>query len=221
MMSDYRKTYEKPRRRVSSYIDDATNNLKNARTLGYKEALDDAYRDLHSSKFFSQLPIGHARNDRIYPVPLMVYGAVKSAGRPGVKPIEFPLRHNLNQKLPDEFLKEVIDYELEEDKDLEKYIHSSLGQTALRSLPLERGLFGAVELRTAETNRKMEASLFVPKIVIFNIKNILHSKERLAEISNKPFMNERSANLSLQESKIVAKKLALSGLYNAFRRKLV
>jgi hypothetical protein len=86
---------------------------------------------------------------------------------------------------------------------------------------LKRGLFGAVELRTAETNRKMEASLFVPKIVIFNIKNILHSQERLAEISNKPFMNERSANLSLQESKIVAKKLALSGLYNAFRRKLV
>ena len=218
MMSDFRKQNNL---RTSRVFNNTLASLKDQKVLGYKQPLDEVYADLHEDKYFYQTFVGQRDYARKYPVPLTMYGVLRGQGKPGLKPIEIEINRNVQQPEQYSFLREVLEYEEGQDKNLQAYIHSSLGQTALREVPLPRGLFAALEVQNTQRGKHKEAVLFVPKSVIYSIKPINESLQNLAQMRGSNSDRLQQTNFDFEKLEVVASKLALSAIYNAFRPKLV
>ncbi|MCA9351044.1 hypothetical protein KC874_05135 [Candidatus Saccharibacteria bacterium] len=114
MMSDFKKQVNAQERQVRIVVD----GLKDEKILGYKEPLGEAYADLYTKKYFTQELVGPRDEGRKCPIPLTVFGIVRSPGRPGIKPIEIPINQKLQQSEQYSFLREVLEYEEELEPNL-------------------------------------------------------------------------------------------------------
>lgn len=217
MMSDFGKQTVSGKRQLNL----APARLKDEKVLGYKEPLDEVYSGLYDSKYFIKSFVGIKDYHRQYPVPLTVFGVARAKGQQGMKLIEFDVYNNNESDNYKEFLSDVFDYEQTKDPNLEAHIQSNLGQTALRQVPLPRGLFAALEVRNAHKGSQKEAVLFTPKSVSLSVMGIKESLQKLADLSSNSSARARVDFYNNEDPEGTAQKLALSALYNVLKPKLV